>query len=249
MHTDDVVLATPDGPMALSTARPDGAARGAVIVLQEAFGVNGHIRSICERLADAGYHAVAPHVYHRTGGGTVPYGDHDAIVSHVEGMDDTGILVDVDATFTHLTEAGWRPEQVGVVGFCMGGRMSFLAATQRSFGAAVGFYGGGIVTAPERFAAALPSLLPDAAHLATPWLGVFGDQDGSIPVADVEALRAALAQASVDWDVVRYAEAGHAFHCDARPEYRAPAAADAWARTLAWFDRHLEAAPRRAAAS
>ena len=85
-----------------------------------------------------------------------------------------------------------------------------------------------------------PPLIDDAATLQTPWLGLFGDRDESIPVADVEQVRTALAASPVDGDVVRYADAGHGFHCNARPDhYDADAARDAWDRTLAWFAKHI----------
>jgi carboxymethylenebutenolidase len=100
----------------------------------------------------------------------------------------------------------------------------------------VGFYGGGIVTA--RFPQ-FPALVGEATTLQTPWLGLFGDEDESIPVQDVEALRHALIEAPVDQNVVRYAGAGHGFHCDQRPSFDPAAAADGWARTLAWFESHL----------
>ena len=82
-----------------------------------------------------------------------------------------------------------------------------------------------------------PALIDEVPTLATPWLGLFGDRDGSIPVDDVEQLRVALSDAPVDAEVVRYAEAEHGFFCDLRPSYAADAAADAWVRTLAWFER------------
>ncbi len=78
------------------------------------------------------------------------------------------------------------------------------------------------------------------ASLQTPWLGLFGDQDASIPVDDVEQLREALRGAKVDTDIVRYADAGHGFHCDQRPDYRPEDAADAWRRALDWFASHLQ---------
>ena len=104
-------------------------------------------------------------------------------------------------------------------------------------GAAVGFYGGGIVTG--RFPQ-FPPLVSEVASLQTPWLGLFGDQDASIPVDDVEQLREALRGAKVDTDIVRYADAGHGFHCDQRPDYRPEDAADAWRRALDWFASHLQ---------
>ena len=119
----------------------------------------------------------------------------------------------------------------------MGGRVTFLASLELALGAAVGFYGGGIVTA--RFPQ-FPPLIDRVGSLQTPWLGLFGDEDGSIPVDDVERLRAELDGADVPAEVVRYAGAEHGFHCDQRPSYHAEAATDAWARTLAWFEEHLE---------
>jgi carboxymethylenebutenolidase len=118
--------------------------------------------------------------------------------------------------------------------------VSVLAAARRAFGAAVGFYGGGIVT--PRFPQ-FPALVDEAATLKTPWLGLFGDEDGSIPVEDVETLRTALVKAPVDTEIVRYGDAEHGFFCDERPAYHSSAADDAWSRTLDWFDRHLPGGP------
>ena len=236
MDTRTVDLHTPDGTMPLYEARPDDA-RGAVVVIQEAFGVNEYIESVVRRLADAGWHGVAPHVFHRAGGGTVQYGDWDGVLKKLEGLSDDGFLMDVDAAIEHLGRAGWEDGKIGAVGFCMGGRVSFLVAARRALGAAVGFYGGGIVTSrvPQ-----LPSLIDEVPTLKTPWLGLFGDLDESIPVDDVERLRAELDdKATVAHDVVRYADAGHGFHCDLRDAYVPGAAKDAWQRALDWFDEHL----------
>src|SRR5438270_4070223 len=184
-------------------------AKGGVIVVQEAFGVNEHIESVADRLAERGFHAVAPHFFHRAGGGTVPYGDFSKVIAKYEGLTDDGILIDVDAARAHLHDAGWADASIGIVGFCFGGRVTFLVAARRSLGAAVGYYGGGIVTA--RFPQ-FPPLAGEAKSLQTPWLGFSGDEDQSIPVDDVEALRNALEQAPVDQDVVRSADAGHGFN-------------------------------------
>jgi carboxymethylenebutenolidase len=238
VETSTVELPTADGPMPLYKAVSDGEAAGAVIVIQEAFGVNDHIEDVTRRFAPVGYEAVAPHLFHRAGGGTAPYDDFSKVLPLYEHLDDDGILVDIDATIEHLHQAGWSDGQIAIVGFCFGGRVTFLAALRRSLGAAVGFYGGGIVT--QRFPQ-FPALVGEAARLKTPWLGVFGDQDQTIPVEDVEQLRDAIQAAPVDTEVVRYSDAGHGFHCDARDAYGETAAKDAWARTLEWFDRHLEA--------
>jgi carboxymethylenebutenolidase len=223
--------------MRLYEARPDGEARGGVVVIQEAFGVNDHIEDVTRRFAAAGYHAVAPELFHRAGAGsTAPYDDFSKVLPLFQGLDDKAIVTDVDAAVGHLTAAGFGPEQIGIVGFCMGGRVTFLVALERALGAAVGFYGGGIVTG--RFPQ-FPPLVDRVEELKTPWLGLFGDQDEGIPVTDVEQLRTALEGAPVDTHIVRYADAGHGFHCDVRPAYNPDAAKDGWDRTLAWFEEHL----------
>jgi carboxymethylenebutenolidase len=227
---------TRDGTLPIYAARPEGAARGGVIVVQEAFGVNDHIEDVTRRFASAGYHAMAPHLFHRAGGGTAPYGDWEKVMPLFEGLTDDGVLSDIDATTAELAELGVAADRTGIVGFCFGGRVTFLVSARRQLGAAVGFYGGGIVT--PRFPQ-FPPLIDEAPALRTPWLGLFGDLDTSIPVDDVERLRAELDRAPVDHDVVRYPDAEHGFHCDVRSSYAPDAAKDAWQRTLDWFERHL----------
>ena len=241
MQTQSLQLAHPDGSMRLYEARPDGAdeaARGAVVVIQEAFGVNDHIEDVTRRFAEAGFHAVAPDLFHRAGGGaTAPYDDFSKVMPLLETIDgDDALLRDVDAALDHLHRAGWADGQIGIVGFCFGGRVSLLASLRRPLGAGVGFYGGGIVTArwPK-----FPALIDDVPALTVPWLGLFGDQDHAISVDDVEKLRLGLNEAPAATDVVRYPDAGHGFHCDQRPDYGEPDARDAWDRTLAWFGEHL----------
>jgi carboxymethylenebutenolidase len=237
VETRTITLTTADGPMDLYEAVPEGKTTAAVIVIQEAFGVNEYVEDVTRRVAGEGYHAVAPALFHRSGSGTAPYDDFSKVIPLFEGMTDDGILMDVDATVEHLRGAGFTDDKIGIVGFCMGGRVTFLVSVRRSLGAGVGFYGGGIVS--SRIALFSP-LIDEAGQLKTPWLGLFGDQDESIPVEDVERIRADLDKGSVDHDVVRYAEAGHGFHCDRRPDhYDEAAAADGWQRALAWFSSHL----------
>jgi carboxymethylenebutenolidase len=207
-----------------------------VVVVQEAFGVNSYIEGVTDRFAEAGFDAVAPHLFHRAGGGTAPYDDFAKVIPLYEGLTDDGILMDVDAAVAQLAASGIDARSTGIVGFCMGGRATFLVAAERSLGASVGFYGGGIVTG--RFPQ-FPPLVDRAGSLRTPWLGLFGDEDASIPVEDVETLRTALEAAPVDTEIVRYAGAEHGFNCDMRPSFHAEAAADGWKRTLAWFEGHL----------
>lgn len=238
MRDGEVTLDTPDGPMDLYEVQPDEPASAAVIVIQEAFGVNDHIRDVTRRFAAEGYHAVAPALFHRAGGGTAPYGEFDKVIPLFKGLTDDGILADVDAAVAHLASAGFAPDRIGIVGFCMGGRVTFLVAVRRPLGAAVGFYGGGI--ASQGFSATFPALIDEARELRVPWLGLFGDRDTSIPVDDVEKLRATLDEvAPAAHEIVRYPEAEHGFHCDVRDSYHEAAAKDAWHRTLDWFARHL----------
>ena len=236
MNTGTIELSTSDGPMSVYEATPDGDARGAVIVVQEAFGVNDHIEDVARRFAAEGYHAVAPALFHRAGGGVAPYDDMSKVMPLLEGVDDEAILVDADATLDHLHSAGFSDGNIGIVGFCMGGRAAFLVSSRRALGAGVSFYGGGITAGSQGMGAPLHE---EAGSLGTPWLGLFGDLDGMIPTEGVEDLRGAVAAAPVPTEVVRYPDAGHGFHCDARDSYHADSAADGWRRTLDWFSSHL----------
>src|SRR3954452_19434447 len=237
MATNDVTLSTADGDMRAYEATPNDDATTAVIVIPEAFGLNGHIEDITERIAAAGMRGVGLDIFHRSGGGTAPYDDFEKVLPLFEGLTDDGLLADIDAARDHLHALGYADNAIGIVGFCFGGRTTFLAALRRALGASVGFYGGGIVTG--RFPQ-FPPLVDESAALQTPWLGLFGDDDQSIPVDDVERLRAALDEhTAVDHEIVRYPAAEPGFHCDQRPAYNRDAATDAWTRTLAWFDQHL----------
>lgn len=229
-----VHVRTADDEVGIYDAEPDGAALGAVVVLQEAFGVNGHIEDVTRRFAAAGYRAVAPHLFHRTGDPVLDYGNFQNVMPHMQALSEAGLTADLGATFDYLAAAGFELPRVGVVGFCMGGSVAFLAAHQ-PIGAAVSFYGGGVVEG--RFG--MPSLHDLAPSLRAPWLGLYGDLDQSIPVEHVELLREATAKASVPTEIVRYPDAGHGFHCDARDSYHESSATDAWGRTLEWFGRYL----------
>jgi carboxymethylenebutenolidase len=219
----------------LSIHEPAAAPSGGIVVLQEAFGVNDHIQDVAGRFAAEGWLAVAPHLFHRSGDPRFGYDDISQVTPHMKRLTADGVLDDVDAAFARLADAGIGADRAGVVGFCMGGTIALVTAVRRDVGAAVTFYGGGI--AEGRFG--FGPLVGEAAGLRAPWLGLYGDLDQGIPVADVERLRAAAASSGRPTEVVRYPEAGHGFHCDQRSAYHPASARDAWQRTLSWFDLHL----------
>jgi len=222
--------------MAVYVSEPAAPRGAAVIVVQEAFGVNHHIRSVADRLAAEGYVALAPHLFHRSDDPQVEYGDIGAAMEHIGALTASGLAEDLDLTVGLAEQLGIGRPQVGVVGFCMGGSVSLFAATHCAVGASVGFYGGGLTQGRM----GLPPLLELAPKVRVPFLGQYGDTDQSIPVEQVELLRAALREAPVPTEIIRYPDAGHAFHCDERPQgYHEPSARAAWARTLEWFARYL----------
>jgi carboxymethylenebutenolidase len=208
----------------------------AIIVLQEAFGVNDHIRGVADLLADEGYFVVAPQLFHRDGSPEIAYDDFAAAVPFMANLNRQGLTNDLNATTDFLATLGFHAANIAAVGFCMGGTVSFFAATLGTVGAAASFYGGGVATG--RFG--LPPLLELAGDLRCPWLGLYGDLDQSIPVEQVEALREATNAVSVTTEIVRYPEGKHGFHCDARPDsFNEAAAMDARGRALAFFAEHL----------
>ena len=231
----DVTLPVGSGSMRTYVAEPAGEARGAVIVVQEAFGINDHIRSVADRFAEAGYLAVAPALFHRSGDPELGYEDMQEVMPFIMQLQADEVEADLKATLEHLAGLGFEGQRVATVGFCMGGSISFVAGCYWPLGAAVTFYGGGI--AQSRFG--FPPLFDLAPTLQTPWLGLFGDEDPGIPTTEVEGLKDAAAKAGPDTEVVRYPDANHGFHCDARSSYHETSAKDGWARTLAFLDEHL----------
>lgn len=229
-------VTTADGvmPVTVVAPAPEAANGCAVIVIQEAFGVDAHIEEVTGRFAAEGWLAVAPHLFYRSGGGTISYDDSEGMYRHLGALSDAGTLDDIDATIALIAERGITPERTALVGFCLGGRVSFLVAGERALGATVGFYGGGIVNGRSETRPSLLGLIP---QLKTPWLGVYGGADPTIPAEEVDALEGALSAAPVETMVVRYPDAGHAFLNDHKSGYAAEASADAWDRTLSWLSR------------
>jgi carboxymethylenebutenolidase len=239
MSAETIILATADGPMPTYVAEPEGTALGGVVVVQEAYGITDHIEQVARRFAHAGWRAVAPALFHRSGSPVFAYdGGFDAIRPAMGRLSAEGVMVDLDAALAFLAGGGAPLARTGVVGFCMGGSVTTYAAATRPLGAAVSFYGGGL--SKGRFG--MEPLVELAPRLQTPWLGIFGDLDQGIPVDEVEAMRSAAKGAPAPTEIIRYPDAQHGFHCDDRPAvYDADAARDAWARTLIWLEAHIPA--------
>ena len=205
-------------------ARP-GLGRPGVIVLQEWWGLVPHVRDIAGRFAAQGYVAIAPDLYH--GKSTV-----EAEEAHhlMEGLDWGRAVQEIAAAVTYLRETE-RCDRVGVVGFCMGGALTILAATLPGVDAFAAFYG-----FPPADAATLE-------RITSPGLIFFGEQEAFFSVPDAQAFAAAQRQRGRDCETLVYPGAGHAFFNNERPEvFHQPSANDAWRRTLAHFGAHLRAA-------
>jgi carboxymethylenebutenolidase len=236
IRTQEVDIQRVGGVIRTFLAQPAiQAPRGVVIVVHEAAGVTRHIKDIAERLASEGWLAAAPSYFSRQGSPVMEYTDVDAIMAAMGQLAARDIEADTATVINHFQNE-YSKNAIGIVGFCIGGSIAMLAAAAHEVGAAVSFYGGGVVEGRL----GIPPLLEVGSELKTAWLGLYGDLDDSIPWADVELLRVETAKAQVPTDIVRYPNAGHGFNCNDRPNnYSAEAAADAWARCLAWFDRHI----------
>ena len=209
-------------------AQPQGTAKGAVVVLQEIFGVNSHIRSVADRYAELGYVAVAPALFERIEADVELGYDEEgfkkgfALKGAVEGLPAPGILPDIEAAVAYGAKLSGG--KVGVVGYCWGGLLAWRAACNlSSISAVVCYYGGGMTGELE---ASRQKLNPVMAH--------FGRKDHFITLESV----AAFEKAQFDVQVFLY-DADHGFNCDQRGSYDATAAAQALERTKTFFAQHL----------
>ncbi len=207
-------------------ARPAGTPKGAVVVLQEIFGVNSHIRSVADGYAAEGYLAVAPATFHRVKQGVeLGYQEQDmkdgmALKAAVEALPAPGVMQDIQAAVDYAAHAG----KVGLVGYCWGGLLTWRgAALVQGLSAAAPYYGGGVTT-PEEIAR--QPKVPVMAH--------FGDQDHWIPLDTVEAFKRAHPEVTA-----HVYNANHGFNCDQRGSWNEPAAKLARERTLAFFAQHV----------
>jgi carboxymethylenebutenolidase len=237
LTTEYVELAVDDGTsMRGYVARPTKAAasRG-LIVCQEAFGVNAHIREVTERLARQGFLAIAPELFHRTGPGFEGrYDDISSVMVHIGALSDDGMAADLRAAHAWLTANGQGPDfQVAAVGFCMGGRAAILTGLTLPVACAVSFYGGGI--APN---ANNPGLLNRIGELHAPALLFWGGRDKHIGPDQIRAVTEALRNAGKNYINVEISDADHGFFCDARASYNPVAASQAWALVVAFLDAY-----------
>ena len=227
MSSSFIALTAADGFGASAyLSEPSDAPRGAVVVLQEIFGVNSHIRAVADGYAAAGYLAIAPATFDRIERGIqLGYTPDDMaqgmrLKAAVEALPAPGVLQDIQAAVDHVARAG----KVGIVGYCWGGLLVWRAAEKvRSLSAAVAYYGGGMTVGTE------PSRKP-----AVPTMAHFGDQDAHISVESVKAFE----RSHPEVEVHLYA-ANHGFNCDQRGSYNAAAAATALERSLYHFGKHL----------
>ena len=222
-----------------------GTSLPAVIVVQEAFGVNPHIQRVADGFAAAGYVAVAPAMFHRNERNPNPMlgytpDDFDAAINtYMPELTGAGIIEDINATVDYLqrTYPRTRGQKIGIVGYCMGGRVVYLAASAcRGLSAGVVYYGGAILNPYGDGVTPIDG----TASIGIPLMGNFGDTDGNPTPDDVAKISAALDSAGKAHDFKSYPDAGHGFNCDDRDSYNQAAAADAQSRTLAFFDQHLK---------
>lgn len=203
-------------------ADPAAAPKAAIVVIQEIFGVNHHIRAVCDRLANEGYVAIAPSIFDRIEPNfTSGYSPDEIAVARkfVANPDWAAMLRDTQAAIDAVRDVG----PVGIIGFCLGGSVAYAAATKLAgLSAAVGYYGGAIA----RFADDKPQV-PTQLH--------FGEKDASIPLSDVDMIRAKRPELEIHV----YPGAQHGFHCDERASYDKKSAEIAWPRSLAFFAKHL----------
>jgi carboxymethylenebutenolidase len=211
-----------------------------ILVIQEIFGVHEYIADVCRRFAKAGYLAIAPELYARQGDPS-KYTDMSKLMGEVVSkVPDEQVMRDLDAAVKWAGENGGNLKKVGITGFCWGGRITWLYAAQsKNVKAGVAWYGR-LVGAASDLTPKHPLELADS--LNAPVLGLYGGQDGGIPLTTVNQMKDALAQAAAKGNAaakasefVVYPDAPHAFHADYRPSYRKAAAEEGFARALAWF--------------
>jgi carboxymethylenebutenolidase len=234
----EVTVSTGTEKMPCYVARPAaGGPYPGLVVVMEAFGLNGNIRSLADRFAAEGFAVISPNLYFREPNNVVGYDDLPGAIKLMGSLTDDRIAGDMTAAINFLkAQQGVKPK-FGTTGFCMGGRVAFLAAVRNGdVYASAPFYGGGMTRAGQPGGKAP---VDDAANLKGPVLAYFGGKDAFIPVTEVDKFRDALNKAGKPAEVVLYADADHGFMCDERPSYHPEHAKEAFAKTVAFFRKNL----------
>jgi carboxymethylenebutenolidase len=231
-------LPTADGLMPVYVCRPTAAgSHPAVIVVMEAFGLNAHIKDVTERVAREGYVAIAPDLFYRFGSPIVAYEDVPRAIAYIQKFDDAVLMAEMGGVIQHLKgRPEVRSDRIGIIGFCVGGRIAFLTACRHpaAIKVAVSFYGGGIAadtpTAPINL----------ADRLQCPVLCFFGETDKMIPMDQVRRLDETLKRLKKTAEVKVYKGAGHGFFCNDRASYDPASAESAWDITRSWLTKYLK---------
>jgi carboxymethylenebutenolidase len=240
--SERVTVSVGGSPMGAYLARPTEPGKyPPVLVFQEIFGVNHHIRSVTDRVAAEGYVALAPEVFHRTAPGLELAYDAEGLQRGIELMQRvkaSEAIADASAAIDVLqkrADVGGRG--VATMGFCFGGHLTYLTACELPIAAAASFYGGGIaVGAPGNES---PPTVERTPAIRGRIICFFGEKDGYIPPEQVARIRQELERHKIRHAVVVYPNVGHGFFCDERPDYSEPAASDAWRRVKELFRDEL----------
>ena len=226
-----------DSEMPIYFARPQGVNNPPVIlVAMEVFGLHEYIKDVTRRLAKADAFAVAPDYYFRKGVDLTKISDPKELMTIVNAKPDAELLADLDATVAWAQSQGGDVSRLGIVGFCRGGRTVWeYAAHSPQLKAGVAFYGSLVDPQNPAWPKSPAQLAPE---MKAPVLGLYGEADQGIPVAQVEAMKAALAAAGKTAEFKIFPGAPHGFHADYRPSYRPEAAEAAWGDMRAWFKKY-----------
>ena len=211
----------------------------AVIIAQEIWGVNGYLQSMANRLAANGIVGVVPALFHREGPGIVGlFEETELAIERLGRYRDDQILADVRATHGYLqTRDDVQSDRIGIMGFCVGGRIAYMAAAAvDGLACAVDFYGGRCFVSMGDG----PTPFDLTRDIKVPLLGLFGDDDLNPTSTDVAQIAAALKQYNKTYEFHSYPGASHGFNCEERPAYRRDASLHAWGKALEWFDRYLK---------
>ncbi len=232
-----VAIPVSDGTLPGYAARPAGNGPFPIVLVnEEIFGVHEYIKDVTRRLAKRGYLAVAPEYYARHGDLSKMTDAQQIVGEVISKTPDAEVMADLDAAAKWAAANRGDPARLAVLGFCRGGRNTWLyAAHNPALKAAIAFYGpvGGTPTPIQ------PATATDvAASIHCPLLGLYGGQDQSIPTAAVQAAQRKAREAGKTVEIVSYPDAPHGFHADYRPSYRPADAEDAWNRALAWLKRY-----------